>query len=71
MHKKEPYEYIIDIFAWVLLTPGQLTTNSNKKSIRIVGMFLCFPWALTWIITGIPVIFAAFILLIIQMCHDA
>lgn len=68
--RKEPIDLGIDIIWWVFLLPSALTENSDKKSIRVVGLLLTFPWCLSWIITGIPVILALIILMIAQMFYD-
>lgn len=68
--KKEPSDYLIDIIGWVLFTPMMLTCESQKKYIRILGRLLCFPFCITWVFTGLPILTIMLILMIAQLFYE-
>lgn len=68
--KKEPMDYLIDIMAWLVMTPMMLTENSKQKWLRITGRLLCLPFAITWVVTAIPLLLCFIVLVIAQLCYE-
>ena len=56
-------DFAMFLMRYVLFLPAELASKSNCKIVRFLCMLTMFPWFLTWIYTGIPVL----ILLIISM----
>ena len=71
MMKKEPLDYLMGIMLWLLVPTIALTENSKQKWIRVIGALMACPFAICWIITGIPFLLCAIALLIAQICVDA
>lgn len=69
--KKEPLYYAAEILKWCFALPIALTENSKHKSLRVFGVLITFPFAITWMVTGIPVIICVIVLLIAQICYNA
>lgn len=67
---KEPIDYLFNIIGWILVTPMKITENSNKKAFRVIGRLMCFPFAITWVITMPLVSIILTIMLIAQMFYD-
>lgn len=68
--KKEPVDYLLDIMSWIIVTPMTLTENSQQKLVRITGRMVCIPFAVTWIVTGIPFLLCTIVLMTAQLCYE-
>lgn len=70
--KKSPFEIALEAVSWVFLLPRRISQNSDKKSIRVIGMLATFPYAMLAIpIMGVPIAILLCVSIILELCYDA